>query len=104
MTNLSRYTVLLVDLHDACPLRERLLGAGATVHVATSHGAPLWASTKKIDAAFIGFDAPTVGLLTQELAALGVRVIMTANQTQQLVRDVASALFPHPSREVQYVH
>jgi len=87
MLDLSRTTILIVDFHGACKLRERLLSTGASVHVVKPAGALIWARCKKIHATFISFeDASTQ--LCEQLAALSVRpIIVTADDT----RGVASA-------------
>ena len=56
MLDLSRTTILIVDFHGACKLRERLLSTGASVHVVKPAGALIWARCKKIHATFISFE------------------------------------------------
>jgi hypothetical protein len=103
MLELPRTTILIVDFHGACKLRERLLSTGASVHVVKPAGALIWARCKKIHAAFINFeDAST--RLCEQLAALNVRpIIVTADDS----RGVASAstswrsiLASKPAREM----
>ena len=53
MIDLSDYTILIIECSGACTLRQRLINAGASVHVVKPAGALTWARCKKIDAAFI---------------------------------------------------
>jgi hypothetical protein len=93
MAHLSGYHILIIDFPGACNLREKLVRAGACVHVATERGAMILARTKLIDAAFIAFDpAITPVGLGERLIQLGVRqIISTAPEPVSGTRRQAAA-------------
>ena len=81
MTNLSGINIIIVDFGDAYQLRASLMSAGATVHVVSRGGALVLARHKRIDAAFVDFDAWRDPHLCEQLSALGVRqIIVTADE------------------------
>jgi hypothetical protein len=80
MAHLSGYNILIIDFPGAFDLRERLVRAGACVHVVTDVGAMVLARSKTIDAAFIGIDAAGgADRLGERLSRVGVgQIIRTA--------------------------
>ena len=111
MIGLSYYNVLIIDFPGACCLRERLVAAGASVHVASPAAGLIWAQAKKIDAAFVSFESASTRLCEQ-LAALGVsQIIVTAEDTTGVAAAPTSwrsLLGPHPARRMEpagnYLH
>jgi len=117
MAHLSGYNILIIDFPGAFELREKLVRADACVHVVTDVGAMILARTKKIDAAFIGFDpAGGADRLGERLICVGVgQLIRTAEDSMAApARTVAastswlSLLGPIPARRMQpagaYLH
>jgi len=101
MIDLSDYTILIIECSGACTLRERLINAGASVHVVKPAGALTWARCKKIDAAFISLEDASNELCAQ-LTLSGAKPIIMASED---MADVASSstswrsiLGPEPAR------
>jgi len=111
MIDLSGHTILIIDFSGACKLRERLLAAGAAVHVVKPAGALTWARCKKIDAAFISLEDASKELCGQ-LTALGARpIIMTTEDMTEAASSSTSwrsILGPEPARRSEpsgpYLH
>jgi hypothetical protein len=114
MAHLSGYNILIVDFPGACDLREKLVRAGACVHVVTDVGAMILARTKKVDAAFISFDSPACAdRLGDRLIHLGVgQIIRTAEAPSARMAAAPTSwlplLGPTPARRMQptgaYLH
>ena len=78
MPSLCGFNILIIDSTEALPLRDRLMRAGAKVHVVSPAGAVVLARQKLIDAAFLLFGLGADSReLCKQLRASGVEIIVT---------------------------